>query len=61
MTPETTAAANSKNLQIHEFELIEKTLLEHEGNRQQVAALLGVSERTLRYKLAKMREEGYVV
>lgn len=52
---------SSKNLQIHEFELIEKTLQEHEGNRQQVAALLGVSERTLRYKLAKMREEGYVV
>lgn len=61
MAPETSAAASSKNLQIHEFELIEKTLLEHEGNRQQVAALLGVSERTLRYKLAKMREEGYVV
>lgn len=61
MTPETTAASGSKNLQLHEFELIEKTLLEHEGNRQQVAALLGVSERTLRYKLAKMREEGYVV
>lgn len=61
MTPETNAAAANKNLQIHEFELIEKTLLEHEGNRQQVAALLGVSERTLRYKLAKMREEGYVV
>lgn len=50
-----------KNLQLHEFELIKKTLLEHQGNRQQVATLLGVSERTLRYKLAKMREEGYVV
>lgn len=60
-TPEVNANATNKNLQIHEFELIEKTLLEHEGNRQQVAALLGVSERTLRYKLAKMREEGYVV
>ncbi|TAL63435.1 MAG: sigma-54-dependent Fis family transcriptional regulator [Legionella sp.] len=59
--PTETASNSSKNLQIHEFELIEKTLLEHEGNRQQVAALLGVSERTLRYKLAKMREEGYVV
>ncbi|WP_298626639.1 sigma-54 dependent transcriptional regulator [uncultured Legionella sp.] len=58
---ESGSTTNSKNLQIHEFELIEKTLLEHEGNRQQVAALLGVSERTLRYKLAKMREEGYVV
>lgn len=61
MTPELSVEAKSKNLQLHEFELIEKTLLEHEGNRQQVAALLGVSERTLRYKLAKMREEGYVV
>ncbi|MGC1182248.1 sigma-54-dependent transcriptional regulator [Legionella sp.] len=58
---ETNSVANSKNLQIHEFELIEKTLSENEGNRQKVAALLGVSERTLRYKLAKMREEGYVV
>ncbi|MGL6029994.1 MAG: helix-turn-helix domain-containing protein, partial [Legionella sp.] len=64
LTPDTAANESnhsSKNLQIHEFELIEKTLQEHEGNRQQVAALLGVSERTLRYKLAKMREEGYVV
>lgn len=50
-----------KNLQNHEFDVIEQTLKENEGNRQQVAAILGVSERTLRYKLAKMREEGYVV
>ena len=61
LTPDISTEAKSKNLQLHEFELIEKTLLEHEGNRQQVAALLGVSERTLRYKLAKMREEGFVV
>lgn len=59
--PDNALTGASKNLQIHEFELIEKTLLEHEGNRQKVAVLLGVSERTLRYKLAKMREEGYVV
>jgi two-component system response regulator FlrC len=52
---------DSKNLQNHEFELIQQTLKEYEGNRQQAAAVLGVSERTLRYKLAKMREEGYVV
>ncbi|MDI9817654.1 MULTISPECIES: sigma-54 dependent transcriptional regulator [unclassified Legionella] len=50
-----------KSLQNHEFELIQQTLKEHDGNRQQVAAVLGVSERTLRYKLAKMREEGYAV
>jgi two-component system response regulator FlrC len=50
-----------KNLQLHEYDLIEKTLTENKGNRQKVASLLGVSERTLRYKLAKMREEGYTV
>ncbi|WP_115708665.1 sigma-54-dependent transcriptional regulator [Legionella sainthelensi] len=61
LVPDTSSTAHSKNLQVHEFELIEKTLLENEGNRQKVAALLGVSERTLRYKLAKMREEGYTV
>jgi two-component system response regulator FlrC len=61
MTLDSELDAKSKNLQVNEFELIEKTLSEHEGNRQQVAALLGVSERTLRYKLAKMREEGYIV
>lgn len=51
----------SVNLQNHEFDLIEQILKKHQGNRQQVASVLGVSERTLRYKLAKMREEGYVV
>ncbi len=57
----TTSNTNAKSIQINEFELIKKTLAEHQGNRQKVAAALGVSERTLRYKLAKMREEGYVV
>lgn len=51
----------TRNLQHHEFDMIEQTLKTWSGNRQQVAAILGVSERTLRYKLAKMREEGYVV
>lgn len=50
-----------KKLQDHEFDMIEQTLKNCRGNRQEVAHLLGVSERTLRYKLAKMREEGYVV
>lgn len=50
-----------KNLQNHEFDMIEQTLKTCRGNRQQVADILGVSERTLRYKLAKMREEGYVI
>lgn len=50
-----------KSLQSHEFDMIEQTLKAYQGNRQRVASHLGVSERTLRYKLAKMREEGYVV
>ncbi|PJD96414.1 MAG: sigma-54-dependent Fis family transcriptional regulator [Legionella sp.] len=53
--------SGAKNLQTNEYDLIEQTLLQNSGNRQKVAGLLGVSERTLRYKLAKMREEGYVV
>ncbi|MGQ3892290.1 sigma-54-dependent transcriptional regulator [Legionella sp. CNM-4043-24] len=49
------------HLQRHEFDVIQQTLENYNGNRHQVAAALGVSERTLRYKLAKMREEGYLV
>lgn len=50
-----------KDLQDHEYAFIEQTLKENVGNREAVANLLGVSGRTLRYKLAKMREEGYLV
>lgn len=50
-----------KGLQQHEYAFIEQTLKEHVGNREAVANILGVSGRTLRYKLAKMREEGYLV
>lgn len=51
----------NKKLKNFEFDLIEKTLQSLQGNRQHTANALGVSERTLRYKLAKMRELGYVV
>jgi two-component system response regulator FlrC len=30
----------------------------HDGNRQATAQALGISERTLRYRLASMREAG---
>jgi two-component system, response regulator FlrC len=39
-----------------EFEAIESTLEETDGNRRRAAELLGISERTLRYRLADMRE-----
>lgn len=49
----------TKNLQAHEFDLIEQTLNENDKNRQKTAKSLGISERTLRYKMSKMRSEGY--
>jgi two-component system response regulator FlrC len=45
----------------HEFDLIVSALEDHQGNRKEVAEKLGVSERTLRYKLAEMRKQGYEV
>ncbi len=53
--------ACGKSLQDHEYEYIEKTLQECQGNRKQAAAILEISDRTLRYKLAKMRKDGYKV
>ena len=42
----------------HEFQLILDALDKFTGNRSKVAESLGVSPRTLRYKLAKMRDAG---
>jgi two-component system response regulator FlrC len=44
----------------HEYALIMDTLNSFNGSRKKTADALGVSPRTLRYKLAKMREEGYL-
>ncbi len=46
------------NLQEKEFEIIAQTLQEEHGIRKNTAKRLGISPRTLRYKLAKMRENG---
>jgi two-component system response regulator FlrC len=45
-------------LKTQEYELILKTLHETNGNRTVAAKQLHISPRTLRYKLAKMREQG---
>lgn len=42
----------------HEYQLIIDTLRETGGSRKDAALQLGISPRTLRYKLAKMREDG---
>jgi two-component system, response regulator FlrC len=43
----------------HEFEIIVDTLRETGGSKKTTAERLGISPRTLRYKLARMREVGF--
>ena len=45
-------------VQIHEFQAIRETLAACGGSRIETARRLGISERTLRYRLAKAREQG---
>jgi len=52
------AAALSQSLSLAERDLILDALRLDDGNRQAVAKRLGISARTLRYKLAKLRESG---
>ena len=49
------------DLQHHEFQLIIESLQKYNGKKKDVAEGLGISPRTLRYKLAKMRELGYQI
>ena len=53
--------ALSQSLSAAEHELILEALRADNGNRQAVAKRLGISPRTLRYKLARMREAGLEV
>lgn len=46
------------DLQRREFEIIIETLRREGGSRKQAAEKLGISARTLRYKLARMRDDG---
>ena len=47
-----------EEVQNHEHKRILQALREEMGNRKAVAEKLGISQRTLRYKLARMREKG---
>jgi two-component system response regulator FlrC len=49
------------DLQRREFEIIVDTLRTESGSRKNTAERLGISPRTLRYKLARMRDEGFNV
>ncbi|HSB94942.1 MAG TPA: sigma-54 dependent transcriptional regulator [Spongiibacteraceae bacterium] len=57
LVPEATGLGG--DLQRHEFEIIVDTLREAGGSRKTTAERLGISPRTLRYKLARMREVGF--
>lgn len=48
----------SNIVQMHEFQAIRDTLAACGGSRIETARRLGISERTLRYRLARLREQG---
>lgn len=47
------------DLRHREYEIILQTLQKEGGSKKNTAERLGISPRTLRYKLARLREEGY--
>ena len=51
-------ATLGKVVQMSEFAAIREMLAACGGNRVETAKRLGISERTLRYRLAKAREQG---
>ena len=55
-TPEATGLGD--DLRRHEFQMIIDTLRAERGRRKEAAERLGISPRTLRYKLAQMRDAG---
>ncbi|MFL0803027.1 MAG: sigma-54 dependent transcriptional regulator [Agarilytica sp.] len=56
---ESNDAALGADMKKHEFEIIVKTLKQENGSKKNTAEKLGISPRTLRYKLARLRDEGY--
>lgn len=48
-------------LKQQEYQIILDALIECRGSRQEVSDRLGISPRTLRYKIAKMRELGMII
>lgn len=51
----------SQDLKVREFQLIVDAMKMHGGKRSDVARVLGISPRSLRYKLARMRQEGVAI
>lgn len=55
---ETSSDSLNGGLRFHEWDMIIKAINETKGSRKDTAEKLGISQRTLRYKLARMRKEG---
>ncbi|WP_426417593.1 sigma-54-dependent transcriptional regulator [Aestuariirhabdus sp. LZHN29] len=53
------AAGLGEDMKSHEYQVIINVLRDQRGRRKEAAEKLGISARTLRYKLAKMREAGF--
>jgi len=51
----------NRDLKTHEYDLILRALQAGRGSRKYAAEQLGISPRTLRYKLAKMRDQGLTI
>ena len=58
---EQTVTNLTTDLKSHEQDLILQALVSEHGNRKLVAERLGISPRTLRYKIAKMKDQGVPV
>jgi two-component system, response regulator FlrC len=61
---ESTSQADNQlgnDMRNHEYQLIVESLAKCNGKKKAVAEQLGISARTLRYKIAKMREAGYCI
>jgi two-component system response regulator FlrC len=57
----TSAGRLPEDLRSVEEQMILDALAEGRGSRKQVAEKLGISERTLRYKIARMRDAGVAI
>ncbi|MDG6773348.1 sigma-54 dependent transcriptional regulator [Thiomicrorhabdus sp. ZW0627] len=55
------SSAEIKDLKAREIALILETLQQNNGHRQKTAETLNISPRTLRYKIAKLKEQGVEV
>ncbi len=56
---EDAGALLGEDLKQREFEVIVNTLRQERGSRKHTAERLGISPRTLRYKIARLREQGF--